>query len=94
MGSIRPSISPWYPRFTPYTSSPEYIPCRTTARMHAFIPGASPPEHKTAILFIMNHKANAEIAALFGPLLNTKKPKFFIDLKYIEISPGIPVCRL
>ena len=42
--------SPAYPRLIPLTFLPLAIACRTTARMAAFIPGASPPLVKTPIV--------------------------------------------
>jgi hypothetical protein len=37
----------------PTTLKPLYIAVRTTERMHGFMPGASPPEVRTAILEIL-----------------------------------------
>ena len=46
------SIMPSYPRKTPKTLLPWYKAVLTTARIAAFIPGASPPEVRTAMLLI------------------------------------------
>src|SRR5450631_3062248 len=49
-----PEIKPAYPCRTPKTSQPLASPVRTTARMAAFMPGASPPLVSTAILFMVS----------------------------------------
>ncbi len=55
-----PLMRPSYPPRTPYTSHPNDRPVRVTARIAAFIPGASPPLVRTAILFISaSHHTNS-----------------------------------
>ena len=50
MSIISSSKSPAYPRRTPFTFRPLEIPALTTARIAAFIPGASPPLVNTPIV--------------------------------------------
>jgi hypothetical protein len=57
-----------YPRQMPITSCPFDTAERTTARVHAFIPGASPPLQKTPIrmmnlLSSANDNSNPRVAA-------------------------------
>ena len=51
ISKISSSKSPAKPRRIPFTFNPFEIPVRTTARIAAFIPGASPPLVKTPIVF-------------------------------------------
>ena len=51
ISTISSSNKPAYPRRIPFTFSPLDNPARTTARIAAFIPGASPPLVNTPIVF-------------------------------------------
>ena len=48
-----PFIRPSYPRYIPFTLKPLQMALRVTARMAAFIPGASPPEVRTPTHLIL-----------------------------------------
>src|SRR5664280_280596 len=52
-GESSPPRSPAKPWRTPKTLQPCAIPARTTARIAAFMPGASPPLVRTAMLLIL-----------------------------------------
>src|ERR1039458_3654350 len=53
-GESSPPRSPAKPCRTPQTLHPSAIPARTTARIAAFMPGASPPLVRTAMLLIVS----------------------------------------
>ena len=59
-----PLINPSYPATTPVTEIFLYIAVRTTARIQAFIPGASPPEVKTAMCFIFKCKFDTKLIGI------------------------------
>ena len=67
-GMKAPFNRPLKPPLTPKTSSPLSRPARTTVRMAAFIPGASPPLVNTAILFMGRvYKRKFETEPYFSP---------------------------